>query len=94
MPRAETVLQHPCPARRKCSIFTSCTQCQLGPVLHALSSVQRQREIVRISTGATALDTLLGGGMETKCITELYGEFRWVSKESLQTIRVCLTAMC
>lgn len=38
--------------------------------------LQRQREIVRISTGATALDTLLGGGMETKCITELYGEFR------------------
>lgn len=42
--------------------------------------LQRQREIVRISTGATALDTLLGGGMETKCITELYGEFRWVAE--------------
>jgi len=41
-----------------------------------LTLMQRQREIVRISTGATALDTLLGGGMETKCITELYGEFR------------------
>lgn len=41
-----------------------------------LAVMQRQREIVRISTGATALDTLLGGGMETKCITELYGEFR------------------
>jgi RecA/RadA recombinase len=39
---------------------------------------QRQREIVRVSTGAAALDTLLGGGMETKCITELYGEFRCV----------------
>jgi RecA/RadA recombinase len=33
---------------------------------------------VRVSTGAAALDTLLGGGMETKCITELYVEFRCV----------------
>lgn len=52
----------------------------------ACPCLQRQREIVRISTGATALDTLLGGGMETKCITELYGEFRWV----LQTCPECM----
>jgi meiotic recombination protein DMC1 len=37
---------------------------------------QRAREVVKVTTGAAALDTLLGGGMETKCITELYGEFR------------------
>ena len=37
---------------------------------------QRQREIVRISTGAAAVDELLGGGFETKAITEIYGEFR------------------
>jgi hypothetical protein len=39
---------------------------------------QRQREIVRITCGSSAVDTLLGGGLaETKCITEMYGEFRW-----------------
>ena len=39
---------------------------------------QRQREIVRITCGASAVDQLLGGGFaETKCITEQYGEFRW-----------------
>lgn len=52
-----------------CSLPPSCTH-------NPTTIQQRQHEIVRISTGATALDTLLGGGMETKCITELYGEFR------------------
>ena len=32
--------------------------------------------MVRISTGAKALDELLGGGIESKCITEIFGEFR------------------
>jgi RecA/RadA recombinase len=32
---------------------------------------------VRITCGAAAVDALLGGGLaETKCITEMYGEFR------------------
>lgn len=44
--------------------------------LHSMVHWQRAREVVKVTTGAAALDTLLGGGMETKCITELYGEFR------------------
>jgi RecA/RadA recombinase len=31
---------------------------------------------VRISTGSVALDNLLGGGIETKALTEIYGEYR------------------
>ena len=37
---------------------------------------KREREIVHISTGATALDGLLGGGVESKSLTEIYGEYR------------------
>lgn len=48
-------------------------------VHHLCSTPQRQREIVRITCGASAVDQLLGGGFaETKCITEMYGEFRLV----------------
>lgn len=43
----------------------------------ALCSVQRQREIVYINFGATQLNELLGGGLESKAITEVYGEFRY-----------------
>ena len=32
--------------------------------------------MVRISTGAKAVDELLGGGVESKCITEIFGEYR------------------
>jgi hypothetical protein len=38
--------------------------------------VQRQRNVVKITTGARQLDDLLGGGIETKAITEMYGEYR------------------
>ena len=38
--------------------------------------LQRQKEIVKISVGAQAINELLGGGIESRCITEIYGEFR------------------
>jgi RecA/RadA recombinase len=35
----------------------------------------RRSELVHISTGSTGLDTILGGGIETGAITELFGRF-------------------
>lgn len=35
----------------------------------------RRSELVHITTGSTGLDTILGGGIETGAITELYGKF-------------------
>jgi len=36
---------------------------------------ERRKHISRISTGSKALDELLGGGVETMAITEMYGKF-------------------
>ena len=36
---------------------------------------ERRKSIIRIKTGSTALDDLLGGGIETMAITEMYGRF-------------------
>ncbi len=36
---------------------------------------ERRKSIHRIKTGSTALDDLLGGGIETMAITEMYGKF-------------------
>ncbi|KAK4051893.1 RecA recombinase Rhp51 [Microbotryomycetes sp. JL201] len=36
----------------------------------------RRADLITITTGSTALDNVLGGGIETGSITELYGEFR------------------
>ncbi len=37
--------------------------------------LERRRRIGKIKTGSQALDDLLGGGVETQAITELFGEF-------------------
>ncbi len=36
---------------------------------------ERRKSISRIKTGSTALDELIGGGVETMAITEMYGKF-------------------
>jgi len=41
----------------------------------ALELKQESRNIGRITTGSRRLDELLGGGVETRTITEFYGEF-------------------
>lgn len=37
---------------------------------------QRRSEIISLTTGSRELDKLLGGGIETGSITEIFGEFR------------------
>lgn len=40
-----------------------------------LEALQKRRAIGRITTGSKSLDGLLGGGLETQAITEVYGAF-------------------
>jgi len=37
---------------------------------------KKREDVVKITTGASKLDELLGGGIETGSITEIFGEFR------------------
>jgi DNA repair protein RAD51 len=46
-------------------------------------------DIIHLSTGAKELDKLLGGGMETGSITELFGEFRTGKTQLCHTL--CVT---
>ncbi|KAH8997629.1 hypothetical protein EDB92DRAFT_1440534 [Lactarius akahatsu] len=48
----------------------------------------RRSELVHITTGSKNLDTLLGGGMETGSITELFGEFRTGKSQLCHTLAV------
>jgi RecA/RadA recombinase len=36
----------------------------------------KRQSVFRITTGSTDLDTLLGGGIQSMSITEVFGEFR------------------
>jgi len=46
-----------------------------GGIITAKELAERRRGIRRISTGVMALDELLGGGIETRAVTEIVGEF-------------------
>ncbi|KAI0734458.1 Rad51-domain-containing protein [Fomitopsis betulina] len=48
----------------------------------------RRSELVHITTGSKNLDALLGGGIETGSITELFGEFRTGKSQICHTLAV------
>jgi DNA repair protein RadA len=37
--------------------------------------MERRRDVGRITTGSKGVDELIGGGIETQAITEVFGEF-------------------
>ncbi|ELR23550.1 meiotic recombinase Dmc1, putative [Acanthamoeba castellanii str. Neff] len=51
--------------------------------------LNKRKEVVRITMGCTALDQLLGGGVETMSITEVFGEFRTGKTQLCHTL--CVT---
>lgn len=51
-------------------------------------ALERRQRIRRISTGCSDLDALLGGGIESMAITEVFGEFRSGKTQLCHTIAV------
>lgn len=49
----------------------------------------KRQSVFRLSTGSQALDTLLGGGIESQSITEAFGEFR--SGKTQLGLTLCVT---
>ncbi|CAK9290639.1 unnamed protein product [Gordionus sp. m RMFG-2023] len=58
--------------------------------LTALEVCQKRQHVFQISTGSTELDKLLGGGIESMAITEVFGEFRTGKTQLSHTL--CVTA--
>lgn len=50
---------------------------------------QTRKKVLKITTGSTALDQLLGGGLESMSITEAFGEFRTGKTQIAHTL--CVT---
>jgi len=47
----------------------------IGGFISGNKLLERRREVQKLTSGAAALDELLGGGFETQAIVEVYGEF-------------------
>lgn len=54
----------------------------------ATSFHQKRAEIILLTTGSKELDKLLGGGIETGSITEIFGEFRTGKSQLCHTLAV------
>src|SRR5271154_7632556 len=48
----------------------------------------RRADLISITTGSNQLDALLGGGIETGSITEIFGEFRTGKSQICHTLAV------
>lgn len=48
----------------------------------------KRSEIIQLTTGSKELDRLLGGGIETGSITEIFGEFRTGKTQLCHTLAV------
>jgi singapore isolate B (sub-type 7) whole genome shotgun sequence assembly, scaffold_11 len=46
--------------------------------------------VIKITTGSSELDALIGGGIETMSVTEIFGEFRTGKTQLAHTL--CVTA--
>ena len=71
-------------------IVEACQKAVNMGFMTASSYFERRKEMVYISTGSKALDTLLQGGLETGSITEIFGEFRTGKTQLCHTL--CVTA--
>lgn len=49
---------------------------------------QKRSEIIQLTTGSSELDKLLGGGIETGSVTEMFGEFRTGKTQLCHTLAV------
>lgn len=49
---------------------------------------QKRSELIQLTTGSKELDRLLGGGVETGSITEIFGEFRTGKSQICHTLAV------
>lgn len=50
--------------------------CRGNQFKSGLEVKEKRRSIINLTTGSAQLDKILGGGVETGSITELFGEFR------------------
>ncbi|CAG9310774.1 unnamed protein product [Blepharisma stoltei] len=71
-------------------ILEACTKLESAHFMTGNELQSKRQMVFRLSTGSSALDTLLGGGIESMSITEAFGEFR--SGKTQIGLTLCVTA--
>lgn len=64
--------------------------CRGSPFKTGTELREKRKNVLKVTTGSSALDRILGGGIETASITELFGEFRTGKTQLAHTL--CVTS--
>jgi len=59
-------------------ILEAAEKLQFSSFMTGSEYLVKRKDVVRITTGSAELDKLLGGGIETMSITEVFGKFKSV----------------
>ena len=70
-------------------LIDCCKKLQPSGFMSATEALDSRKCILKINSGATALNELLGGGFQSKSITEIHGEFRTGKSQLCHTL--CVT---
>jgi meiotic recombination protein DMC1 len=71
-------------------ILQAASELESAGFINGVELRDKRSRVFKLSTGSTALDTLLGGGMESMAITEAFGEFR--SGKTQIALTLCVSA--
>jgi len=71
-------------------ILQACAKLANGLFMTGSDCMIKRKNLIKITTGSTAFDKLLGGGIESMGITEAFGEFRTGKTQIAHTL--CVTS--
>jgi predicted ATP-dependent serine protease len=70
-------------------ILEAARKLQPSEFCSGMDILEMRKKMIKISTGSSQLDTLLGGGIESRSLTEVYGEYR--SGKTQLALTLCVT---
>jgi meiotic recombination protein DMC1 len=71
-------------------ILEAAQKCESSAFMTAVELREKRLSVFKLNTGSTALNNLLGGGIESMSITEAFGEYR--SGKTQIALTLCVTA--
>eukprot|EP00792_Barthelona_sp_PAP020_P006132 TRINITY_DN2916_c0_g1_i1.p1 TRINITY_DN2916_c0_g1~~TRINITY_DN2916_c0_g1_i1.p1 ORF type:complete len:360 (+),score=117.49 TRINITY_DN2916_c0_g1_i1:33-1082(+) len=69
-------------------IIEAATKLENSVFVTGTQALEKRQQIIKITTGCTEFDNLLKGGLETRALTEIFGEFRTGKTQLVHTLAV------
>jgi meiotic recombination protein DMC1 len=71
-------------------MIDAATKLEDASFLSGSAYLQKRKRVLKITTGSSKLDQIIGGGVESMALTEVFGEYRTGKTQLCHTL--CVTA--